>query len=235
MSKVHILPVRDDAPPQPIAPACAVPPYVRAHFVRRVYALVALQLGTTAGAAALCAGPLRAPVQQYAAPYLLLGGSFVALALACAQPCVRGRAPWNALALAAFTLAESACVGALAAVAPVGVVVVSATATAALFAGLSLLACALQRPLQWEGYCLALLVAAGATAFLGSFFVTSNALALGVGFLGILGFSGLVLHDTTQLLHVYGPDDALDAALQLYLDALNLFLCVMQVLQASGE
>lgn len=231
MSKVHILPVRDDAPPQP---ACAVPPYVRAHFVRRVYALVALQLGTTAGAAALCAGPLRAPV-QHAAPYLLLGGSFVALALACAQPCVRGRAPWNALALAAFTLAESACVGALAAVAPVGVVVVSAAATAALFVGLSLLACALQRPLQWEGYCLALLVAAGAMAFVGSFFATSSALALGVGFVGILGFSGLVLHDTTQLLHVYGPDDALDAALQLYLDALNLFLCVMQVLQASGE
>tara|TARA_B110000046_G_scaffold107062_1_gene114436 strand:- start:275 stop:976 length:702 start_codon:yes stop_codon:yes gene_type:complete len=233
MSKAHTVLTHRDADAAP--PACAVPPYVRAHFVRRVYALVAVQLGTTAGAAALCAGPLRAGAAA-AAPYLVLGGSFWALALACAQPCVRGRAPWNVLALGAFTLAESACVGGLAAVAPPGVILVAAAATAALFAGLSLLACALQRPLQWEGHCLALLVAAGAMAFVGCFYATSSsALALGVGFVGILGFAGLVLHDTSQLLHVYGPDDALDAALQLYLDALNLFLCALQVLQASEE
>ena len=65
--------------------------------------------------------------------------------------------------------------------------------------------------------------------------------ALGVGgasvvvsSLGVAGFCALVVHDTASLVTRYGVDDAVGAALQLYLDALNLFICVLQLCETTG-
>ena len=39
-------------------------------------------------------------------------------------------------------------------------------------------------------------------------------------------FCGYILYDTSNLIHKYGVDDYVPAALELYLDVLNLFLKV---------
>jgi FtsH-binding integral membrane protein len=50
----------------------------------------------------------------------------------------------------------------------------------------------------------------------------------------VLVFSGLLIFDTWRLRNVYGPDDYVPAALQIYLDLLNMFLAVIRLL-AGGR
>ena len=46
----------------------------------------------------------------------------------------------------------------------------------------------------------------------------------------VLVFSGLLVFDTWRLRNVYGPDEYVSAALMIYLDLLNMFLAVLQLL-----
>ena len=50
----------------------------------------------------------------------------------------------------------------------------------------------------------------------------------------VLVFSGLLIFDTWRLRNVYGPDDYVPAALNIYLDLLNMFLAVIRLL-AGGR
>jgi FtsH-binding integral membrane protein len=55
------------------------------------------------------------------------------------------------------------------------------------------------------------------------------------GILGSLLFSGFVLYDTSQIIHHMDIDDYVTASVQLYLDIINLFLCVVQFLSYKNE
>lgn len=46
----------------------------------------------------------------------------------------------------------------------------------------------------------------------------------------VLVFSGLLIFDTWRLRNVYGPDDYVPAAVQIYLDLLNMFLAILRLL-----
>jgi FtsH-binding integral membrane protein len=46
----------------------------------------------------------------------------------------------------------------------------------------------------------------------------------------VLVFSGLLVFDTWRIRNVYGPDDYVGAAVQIYLDLLNLFLALLRIL-----
>lgn len=46
----------------------------------------------------------------------------------------------------------------------------------------------------------------------------------------VLVFSGLLVFDTWRLRNIYGPDDYVMAAVQIYLDLLNLFLAFVRIL-----
>src|SRR5439155_4306355 len=43
-------------------------------------------------------------------------------------------------------------------------------------------------------------------------------------------FSGLLIFDTWRLRNVYGPDDYVGAAVNIYLDLLNMFLAIVRIL-----
>merc|ERR1712137_580417 len=48
-------------------------------------------------------------------------------------------------------------------------------------------------------------------------------------------FCGYILYDTSRVMKIYGPDDAIVAAVELYLDILNLFLYILELLsQCQG-
>jgi FtsH-binding integral membrane protein len=49
--------------------------------------------------------------------------------------------------------------------------------------------------------------------------------------LGALLFCGYILFDTSMILHHYGPDDYIMAAIALYLDLINLFLYMLELLR----
>ena len=46
----------------------------------------------------------------------------------------------------------------------------------------------------------------------------------------VLVFSGLLIFDTWRLRNVFGPDDYVIAAVNIYLDLLNLFLAILRIL-----
>jgi modulator of FtsH protease len=46
----------------------------------------------------------------------------------------------------------------------------------------------------------------------------------------VLVFSGLLIYDTWRLKNVYGPDEYIAAAVQIYLDLLNMFMAILALL-----
>ena len=63
-----------------------------------------------------------------------------------------------------------------------------------------------------------------------SFFFQSAAVGLWLASVTILLFSGLLVFDTWRLRNFYGPDEYVGAAVQIYLDLLNIFMAVLRVM-----
>ena len=66
-----------------------------------------------------------------------------------------------------------------------------------------------------------------------SMFFHSSALSLAVASVSVLLFSGYILYDTSRILRAGEDDDAVGAALRLFLDVVNLFLSLLRILSAS--
>jgi len=62
------------------------------------------------------------------------------------------------------------------------------------------------------------------------FFFRSPLFVTGYSVVGVLIFSGFVLYDMSNIKRRYGDDQYVDAALALYLDFLNLFVLILQLL-----
>lgn len=67
-----------------------------------------------------------------------------------------------------------------------------------------------------------------ATSLLNIFFRNATA-DLWLASMTVLIFSGLLVFDTWRLKNVYGPDDYVQAALQIYLDLLNMFMAILRI------
>ncbi|MFL5464345.1 MAG: Bax inhibitor-1 family protein [Gemmatimonadaceae bacterium] len=63
-----------------------------------------------------------------------------------------------------------------------------------------------------------------------NFFFQSAAAGLWLASVAVLLFSGLLVFDTWRLRNYYGPDQYVGAAVQIYLDLLNIFMAVLRVL-----
>lgn len=68
-----------------------------------------------------------------------------------------------------------------------------------------------------------------ATSLLNLFFRNQTA-SLWLSGATVLVFSGLLVFDTWRLRNVYGPEDYVQAAVNIYLDLLNMFLAVLNLL-----
>lgn len=63
-----------------------------------------------------------------------------------------------------------------------------------------------------------------------NYFFGNQTAYLWIASIGVLIMSGLLVFDTWRLRNVYGPDDYLIAAVQIYLDLLNMFMFVLALL-----
>jgi FtsH-binding integral membrane protein len=70
------------------------------------------------------------------------------------------------------------------------------------------------------------------TSLLNIFFQNQTA-ALWIAGATVLAFSGLLVFDTWRLRNVYGPGDYVLAAVNIYLDLLNMFMAILQLLGGS--
>ena len=65
------------------------------------------------------------------------------------------------------------------------------------------------------------------------FIVGSSALAFGISCAALLLFSGFVLYDTSNIIRRYPTNEYVAGALSLYLDAFNIFLALLRILNAG--
>ncbi len=61
-------------------------------------------------------------------------------------------------------------------------------------------------------------------------FVKSAGASIWLSAMAVLVFGGLLIYDTWRLRNVYGPNDYVRAAVNIYLDLLNMFLAILNLL-----
>ncbi|MDP1857803.1 MAG: Bax inhibitor-1 family protein [Gemmatimonadaceae bacterium] len=202
----------------------------RATLVRRTYSLVfASVLVTIAGAAYGMSQPsiMDAVIRH---PFITLMLMFAPLMLAMK---FRDAFPANLGLVFLFTFAEGLMISPILFMygrSQPGVIGQAGMLTASAFAVLTLYAFASRRDFSAMGafFTVGLWVLI-ATSLLNLFFRNQTA-SLWLAGGTVLVFSGLLVFDTWRLRNVFGPDDYVIAAVNIYLDLLNMFLAVLSLL-----
>lgn len=210
------------------------PAEVRAGFTRKVYMLMCIQLLLTSGISSLLMfePTVRTfAVHNLAILYAVLIGS---MCLMCPLMTYKDVHPLNLILLMVLTILQGYVVGVVcAAYMSVGLGTLIAwafTTTTLVFGLLSAYVHVSRIELSYVGGTLS--AALFALLFLGlvGFFMPTYIIQAVSVALGIVVFSGFVLYDTSMMLHQISVDDAIVASVQLYLDFLNLFLCILNCL-----
>jgi FtsH-binding integral membrane protein len=81
----------------------------------------------------------------------------------------------------------------------------------------------------WGGFLMVGLWVLIGTMVLNIFFQNA-AVDLWLASVAVLLFSGLLLYDTWRLRNFYGPDEYVGAAVQIYLDLLNMFMAILRIM-----
>jgi len=63
----------------------------------------------------------------------------------------------------------------------------------------------------------------------------SSGWALAFAIIGTIVFCGFIIYDTNNIMRYCGVDDYIIAAIELYLDVVNLFLFILQILSLTGN
>jgi modulator of FtsH protease len=209
----------------------------RATLVRRTYGLVFLSVIVTilGTAFAKTQDSVMNAVLQH--PFIMLACLFIPLIMA--QRAAR-EFPKNLILTGLFTFVEGVYVAPFLVmaerVAP-GVVSQAGVLTLAAFGVLSLYAVTSRRDFSAWGSFFTVGLVVLFVAILINAFVGSAAGGLWIAAIGVMIFSGLLVFDTWRLLRsgVYGQDDYVLAAVAIYLDLLNMFLFILQILMGGRD
>ncbi|XP_072390015.1 protein lifeguard 1-like [Diabrotica undecimpunctata] len=208
---------------------------IRRGFIRKVYSILSVQLGITT--AVICWFLFHEPTKRFvqhhsAVMYVSLAIAVVTIiVLACCRN-VRRKSPANYIFLFIFTIAESFSLASVASYYDVDIVAISAGVTAIVCLGLTLFAfLTTWDASNFSGILVVLslvLLAFGITAI----FYRNNTLRLLLGAVVVLIFSIYLVIDTQMMFRDGGmfsisPEEYIFAVLNLYLDILNIFMCLL--------
>mmetsp|Transcript_39990 Transcript_39990/g.113080 ORF Transcript_39990/g.113080 Transcript_39990/m.113080 type:complete len:244 (-) Transcript_39990:179-910(-) len=218
----------------------AEPEEIRAGFITKVYGILSAQLLLTAAVAApfVFSHGVRLWVKTQGLP-LIIAATLANLVFLCALVCPCGcernlrTFPQNYLFLAGFTATEGVLVGVVCASYALDAVALAVLATAVLVGGLTAYAMYTKRDFTGMGpYLFAavlVLMIFGIFAALTQFPMVQKIYCC----LGILIFSFYLIFDTQMIMGrgelALGVDDYVFAALQLYIDIIQLFLYILEL------
>ncbi|XP_053606662.1 protein lifeguard 1-like isoform X2 [Plodia interpunctella] len=215
---------------------------IRKAFVRKVYAILMCQLLITMSFIALFL--FHAPTKNWVARnpalfWVAFATVFVVLIVMACCGDVRRKSPMNFIFLGIFTVAQSFLLGVASSVYDVDAVMMAVGITAAVCLALTLFA--LQTKYDFTTMGGALLCAVVILMIFGiiCIFIPSNKIVtLVYASLGALIFSLYLVYDTQLMLggkHKYSisPEEYIFAALNLYLDIVNIFLYILTIIGAS--
>mmetsp|Transcript_25934 Transcript_25934/g.40837 ORF Transcript_25934/g.40837 Transcript_25934/m.40837 type:complete len:297 (+) Transcript_25934:166-1056(+) len=208
-------------------------PQTRKMFIRKVYSILAVQLLWTGMVSAFMV--VHVPTQTYVLSHSWTVSSSMVLSiiLIVALMCYKDRAPLNAYLLAAFTTVEAFLVGTIVTVycaaGMKGIVLEAVFLTGAIFIGLTLFT--FQSKIDFSFMGAGLSMGLGALLLWG-FFAMLFGMQTGYVYalLGCILFSGYILFDTWLIMDRLSPSEYILAAISLYLDIINLFLMLLQLL-----
>jgi FtsH-binding integral membrane protein len=209
---------------------------VRAGFIRKVYAILSIQLLVTVGGAALFMFHESTRTFVLSTPSMFYTAMFLPIGFIFALMCYKDKHPMNMYILGGFTLCESYTVGVICAMYyanGMGMIVLQALMlTAAIFISLTAYTLTTKKDFSFLGAGLfAGLVVVLMWGMLNMFFDFGIGGRMVFSLIGSLLFAGYILYDTSQIMHNLGPDDYVEAAINLYLDIINLFLYLLEFLR----
>ncbi|GAB5033842.1 transmembrane bax inhibitor motif-containing protein 4 [Nannochloropsis oceanica] len=209
---------------------------IRLALLRKVYSILSIQLLTTVGVACLFCFNRSVSDFVLATPQLFTLALVLSFACLIGLFCFKQKHPWNMVLLVAFTLCQSFLVGLICAIyyrQGSGELVLQAFGiTLAIFVGLTAYTYYSDKDFSFlGGFCMAGLIGlivwgliSWLTGWRSTFFYS---------LFGALLFSALIVYDTWLLSKRFGPEQAIIASIMLYLDIINLFLFILQLLGGS--
>ena len=217
--------------PRGMTPAASVSTTDRLTFIKKVYSLLAMSMGTAAVGAYLGSGPLLLLVAPNMMLFFILQFALIFFAsFASRKPGL------NMVALFSFTTVSGLTLGpALYNVGP-SIAAEAFALTAITFAGLSLYVVYSRKDFSFmSGFLMTGLIVVIVGGLLNMFFIQSGMMHFVMSGASVLLFSGFILYDTSNILRYYGTDEYVSATLALYLDILNLFIALLSILGIMSD
>lgn len=216
---------------------------IRHAFVRKVYSLLFIQLGVTFGISLIFALSDAAAKWAVRNSYIGIVGMAVAFCAMCAMTCFPNqlgrRFPSNVILLTILAIGFGLMIGLLAAVVDKMIFASAAGITCLLCLALTLFA--FQTKWDFTG-CGPFVMISGLVLMvfgIACIFIRNRITHLVYSSLGALLFSFYLIYDTQQIVggkhrkHQYSIDDWAFAVLTLYMDIINLFMYILQILMQT--
>ncbi|KAF2398090.1 hypothetical protein EJ06DRAFT_532455 [Trichodelitschia bisporula] len=209
---------------------------IRMQFVRKVYAILAVQLLATCALSAVSffSAGYKSWIQTN--PWLLwvsFLGSFGFMLLTFWK---RKSYPTNLLFLAAFTATEAYTISVITSFYNASIVLEALVFTLGIFVALTLFACQSKYDFTaWQPYLIGALWVAILFSLMLMFFPYNQKVDLAYGIVIALIFSVYILVDTQLIMRHSHVEEEIAAAISLYLDIINLFLAILRILNSQNN
>ncbi len=205
----------------------------RMSFIRKVYALFFAATVFAVGGVAL--GLSFPPLMLYAArhPFIMLIVMMGGVMGAQAVRHVRGV---NLFALFGFTTLTGVIISPLIAFTMAdnpSSILAAGVLTVGIFGGLTAYVFVSKRDFSFLRGMVTVGLIVVVLAALVNMFVVSSAFGFAIAAASLLLFSGFVLYDTSNIIRRYPTNEYVQGALSLYLDAFNIFLALLRILNAG--
>ena len=217
--------------PRGVTPAASVTTTDRLVFIKKVYSLLAMSMGTAAVGAYLGSGPLLLLVAPNMMIFFILQIGLIFFASFAAR-----KPGLNMIALFSFTTISGLTLGPLLYQVGPSIAAEAFGLTAVTFAGLSMYVVYSKKDFSFmSGFLMTGLIVLVVGGLLNMFFIQSGMMHFVMSGASVLLFSGFILYDTSNILRYYGTDEHVSATLALYLDVLNLFIALLSILGIMGR
>ena len=217
--------------PRGVTPAASVTTTDRLVFIKKVYSLLAMSMGSAAVGAYLGSGPLLLLVAPNMMLFFILQIALIFFASFAAR-----KPGLNMIAIFRFTTVSGLTLGPLLYQVGPSIAAEAFALTAITFAGLSMYVVYSKKDFSFmSGFLMTGLIVLVVGGLLNMFFIQSGMMHFVMSGASVLLFSGFILYDTSNIMRYYGTDEHVSATLALYLDVLNLFIALLSILGIIGR
>jgi FtsH-binding integral membrane protein len=217
--------------PRGVTSAASVTTPERLVFIKKVYSLLAMSMGTAAIGAYMGSGPLLLLVAPNMMLFFILQIALIFFASFAAR-----KPGLNMVALFSFTTVSGLTLGPLLYQVGPSIAAEAFALTAITFAGLSMYVVYSKKDFSFmSGFLMTGLIVLVVGGLLNMFFIQSGMMHFVMSGASVLLFSGFILYDTSNIMRYYGTDEYVSATLALYLDVLNLFIALLSILGIMSD